>query len=90
MILGGESVYNEDDYVMVLKTPAEVISIAKAVEKADDDFLRKGYNQIDPQDYGLRLTEEDLDYTCTWFNDSKEFWKLAASEGRYVLFTVDQ
>jgi len=90
VILGGESVYNEDDYVMVLKTPAEVISIAKAVEKADDDFLRKGYNQIDPEDYGLRLTEEDLDYTCTWFNDSKEFWKLAASEGRYVLFTVDQ
>lgn len=92
VILGGELLYYEDDYVMSLKTPEEVVEIAKAVEAITEEYLRNGYNQISPddEDYAEFLSEEDFQYTWEWFNISKDFWKLAAKENRYVLFTADQ
>ena len=42
------------------------------------------------KDYGFPLTDEDFEYTWNWFNGTREFWKLAAQENRYVLFTADQ
>ena len=92
VILGGELLYKKDDYIMSLKTPEEVVEIAKAVETITEEDLRNGYNQIlsDDEDYAEFLSEEDFQYTWEWFNKSKEFWKLAAKENRYVLFTADQ
>ena len=92
VILGGELLYKKDDYIMSLKTPEEVAEITKAVEKVTEEDLRKGYNQIlpDDQDYAEFISEEDFQYTWDWFNRSKGFWKLAARENRYVLFTADQ
>ncbi len=92
VILGGEQLYNEDDYIMSLKTPEQVIEISKAIQKISIEDLRKGYNQIssDDEDYAEFLGEEDFLYTWEWFNLSKKFWELASKERRYVLFTVDQ
>ncbi len=90
IILGGENIYEEDDYIMSLKTPEQVEKIAEIIVTVSEEDLRKGYNKIDPKDYGFALTEEDFEYTWTWFKDSLEFWKKAASEKRYVLFTADQ
>jgi len=90
VILGGQQIYHKNDYIMSLKTPEQVEKIAVAIEKISKEDLRKGYNNIDNKDYGFDLTDEDFEYTWTWFQDSLEFWKKAASEKRYVLFTVDQ
>jgi len=92
VIFGGELLYKNDDYIMSLKTPEVVAEIAKAVEIITEEDLRKGYDQIlsDDEDYADFLSEDDFQYTWDWFNNSKEFWKLAAKENRYVLFTVDQ
>lgn len=92
VILGGELLYTKDDYIMSLKTPQEVVEIAKAVEAVTQEDLRNGYNRIpsDDEDYADFLSEEDFQYTWDWFNRSKEFWKLAAKENRYVLFSADQ
>jgi hypothetical protein len=90
VILAGELLYSEDDYIMSLKTPEQVSQIAEAVEKVTEDDLRKGYNRIDVKDYGFELSVEDFEYMWQWFNSSKEFWKKASQEKRYVLFTADQ
>ncbi|WP_197407616.1 YfbM family protein [Oceanivirga salmonicida] len=92
VILGGESLYQQDDYIMILKTPAQVKDIAKAIEEISKLELRKGYDKIplDDEDYSEFLSEEDFQYTWEWFEYSKKFWRLAAKENRYVLFTVDQ
>ncbi len=90
VILGGELIYDEDDYIMSLKTPEQVSQIASEIEKIDEDTLKKGYENIDTKDYGFSLTDEDFEYTWNWFSGSKDFWKQAAEENRYVLFTVDQ
>lgn len=92
VILGGKLLYTEDDYIMSLKTPDEVVKIAKAVELITEDDLRNGYNQISSEDgsYAEFLSEEDFQYIWVWLTSSIEFWKLASKEYRYVLFTADQ
>jgi len=92
VILGGELLYKEDDYIMSLKTPEEVVEIAQAVETVTEEDLKNGYNQIlpDDNDYAEFLSDEDFKYTWQWFNSSKEFWRKASLEKRYVLFTADQ
>jgi hypothetical protein len=90
VVLAGELLYHEDDYIMSLKTPEQVLKIANAIGAITEENLREGYNKIDSQAYGFELTDEDFEYTWTWFQESLEFWKKAATEKRYVLFTVDQ
>jgi Domain of unknown function (DUF1877) len=90
VILGGEIIYFEDDYIMSLKTPEQVKQIALKVNNVDEKYLKNGYDKIDVVEYGLELTDDDFNYTWIWFDGSKEFWKLAADENRYVLFTADQ
>ena len=90
VILGGELLYHEDDYIMSLKTPEQTKKIADAIEEISDKDLRIGYKKISSSDYGFDLTDDDFEYTWTWFQNSKDFWKKAASENRFVLFTVDQ
>lgn len=90
VIMGGEIIYNADNYIMTLKTPEQVKAIATEVIKIDKDNLKKRYYNIDEVDYEFPLTEEDFEFTWEWFDLSKEFWKLASRENRFVLFTVDQ
>lgn len=45
---------------------------------------------IDEEDYGMETDEEDFEYTWEYIQDSLDFWKTAAEEKRYVLFTVDR
>ena len=38
----------------------------------------------------MKLDEEDFEYTWENLEYSLDFWKRAAEEKRYVLFTVDR
>jgi hypothetical protein len=90
VILGGESLYSEDDYIMSLKTPAQVREIAQALPRVSPDHLRAGYSRINPEQYGFELTDQDFEYTWGNFEGLPEFFARAAAADRYVLFTVDQ
>ncbi|RGZ01609.1 DUF1877 family protein [Clostridium sp. AM58-1XD] len=104
VIFGGEFLYGlvrkssgkvtcpraEDDEYIILKTPEEVKEIAKVLPYRTKEECRKCYYMIDKEDYGLQTDEEDFEYTWTYLQDSLDFWKKAAEENRYVLFTVDR
>lgn len=90
VILGGEILYHESDYIMTLKDPEMVAAVAQRISGVDERVLRTGYEGIDVKDYGFPLTQEDFQYTWDWFNQSRGFWQRAAEEKRYVLFTADQ
>jgi hypothetical protein len=47
VILGGQQIYHEADYIMSLKTPEQVVEIAAAIEILSKEDLRNGYNKID-------------------------------------------
>jgi len=88
----GEVVYpeGEDDAYMILKTPKQVTEIAKALPEKTKDECRKCYYMIDEEDYGWQPDEEDFEYTWEYLQSSLDFWKKAAEENKYVLFTVDR
>lgn len=90
VVLGGQSLYGQDDYILSLKTPEQVKDVAAAVADITEEELRQRYYAIDPEEYGLELTEEDFQYTWEWFQEVRRLYQTAASESRHVLFTADQ
>ena len=90
VVLGGESLYTGSDYIMVLKTPDDVRHVAAELPTITEADFRKKYFSIDPANYGFPVDEEDFAYTWSWFQEVREFWLHAATEGRFVLFTADQ
>jgi len=89
-VLAGELLYTQSDYIMTLKSPAQVRDIAKALQGLTETQFRARYDAIDSNSYGFDLTNEDFDYTWRWFQKVRELYSRAANEGRYVLFTADQ
>ena len=47
VVLGGELLYTDDDYIMSLKNPSQVRDISNAIEKIDIDDFRNKYFKID-------------------------------------------
>lgn len=90
VILGGELLYTESDYIMSRKTPKQVKDVALAVPSITEAHLRERYFGIDPEGYGLEVSEEDLQYTWDWFRGVRELFLRAASDGCYVLFAASQ
>ena len=87
-ILGGEKFYQLDDYIVTLKTPAEVKEIAKTLLAVEEHRFKQNYFQIDAADYGMPTTDEDYEYTWAYFGEMREFYRRAAEAGRFVLFTA--
>ena len=90
VVLAGELLYTDSDYIMSLKTPDQVADIAKALPAIDEGEFRRRYFAIDEQSYGSPLSDEDFEYTWQWFQGVRDLYLRVASQRRYVLFTADQ
>ena len=89
-VLGGELLYSGDDFIMSLKSPSQVSDVAGSLADIDLEAFRKLYFAIPADDYDAALDEQDCEYTWSWFEEVREFFQRAATEGTYVLFTADQ
>jgi hypothetical protein len=90
VFFGGRTLNENDDYFVVLTTPAEVTEIAKALGNVTDSWLRSRYFGIPFPDYQSEKSDEDWEYTVSNFRGLPDFFARAAGAGRYVIFTVDQ
>lgn len=90
VVLAGELLYTGDDYIMTLKTPAQVRDIDGALRQMTETEFRERYFRIDATDYDVELSEDDLEYTWGWFGGVRDLYMRAAAVDRYVLFTADQ
>jgi len=90
VVLGGDRLYKDSTFIMVLKTPDQVRDVAATLPSVTESEFRRRYFAINPETYGCSPNEEDFGYTWDWFQGVREFWLRAAAEGRYVLFTADQ
>jgi hypothetical protein len=90
VILGGEQIYEDEDYIMSLKTPQQVKDVADALKNISKEHLKSAYFKMEAQSYGSPMSNEDFEYTWHWFTRSIDFWNRAAEQNRYVLFTADQ
>jgi hypothetical protein len=89
-VLAGELLYTESDYIISLKTPQQVQDIAAALLAVTEAVFRERYYTIDPESYGMDLSDEDLEYTWESFQSVRDLYQRAAAAERYVLFTADQ
>ena len=90
VVLAGELLYTDSDYIMSLKTPQQVRDIAAALSAITEAEFRGRYFAIDARSYSTPLSEEDFQYTWDWFQSVRDLYTRAAKEGRFVLFTADQ
>jgi hypothetical protein len=90
LILGGEPLYSKDDYIMSLKSPAQVQEVLPGLRSMTKERFRPLYFSIPQADYGVPLSEGDFEYTWAHLSGLPPFWELAAAERRYILFTADQ
>jgi hypothetical protein len=90
VVLAGELLYTDDDYIMSLKTPSQVKDIANAIRLISVEDFRTRYFNLNSDDYGLELTDEDFEYTWEWFQNVQQLYERASADDRFVLFTADQ
>jgi hypothetical protein len=90
IILEGEYLVDNDEYIISLKTPEQVSDIAARIGEITEDELKRRYRMIDPEQYGMPLSDDDEGYTWDWFCGIVDFYRRAAEAGRWVIFTVDQ
>ncbi len=89
VVLGGQSLYDGEDFLMTLKTADEVRDIASALAELTEAEFRLRYAGLGP-DYDGETGEEDLVYTWEWFQGVRDLYLQAAESGKSVLFTADQ
>ena len=92
VILGGEDISVEDDYIIFVKSPSHVREIAAGLEGFTKQRLRKGYSQITEAncDWYLQVGENDFMYTWSWFEELCKFYQRAAAANKYVIFSASQ
>ena len=90
VVLGGQKLHEHDDYLISLKTPEQVRHVASALANIDEVEFRRRYDALDPGQYDGEIGDDDFAYTWDWFQGVRALFQVAASEGRYVLFSVDQ
>ena len=88
VVLGGRSLYEGDDYRVILVAAKDVRDIAVTLARLDQVLFKRLYEQIDRKAYGRPLSPEDFAYTWESFIPLQKFWKQAADAQRAVVFTV--
>lgn len=88
-ILGGEHLYDENDYIISLKDAEQVAQIAAALSQVTPQEFRRGYDRINPANYDGEYGLEDFQFTWDEFEQLVQFYQHAAAANRPVLFTVD-
>jgi hypothetical protein len=89
-ILGGDHLYSKSDYIASLIEPGKVRDVATALAGVTRQVISEAYMRINPDEYGLDLSNDDLEYTWETFQGLPAFFAKAAQAGRAVLFTADQ
>lgn len=89
-VLNGAQMYVGDDYIVSFVDVPNVKQVSDAIASLNESEFRTRYNAIDEQDYGMPLSDEDFEYTWSYFNALRDFYARAANSSRSVLFSVDQ
>ena len=90
VVLGGQSLYAGNDYIMTLKRADQVRAAAPLLAAFTRETMRAAYNRLNPKNYDGDIGDDDFEYTWDHFQQLRAFWQRAAQKGRHVLFTADQ
>jgi hypothetical protein len=87
-VLSGKNLYKKPSQAWYIgyTAPEEVKETAEALGPITERWMRERYWAIDPEAYGMELSEADFKYTWGWFRPLRAFFKRAAKDGRAVVF----
>ncbi|TWT87273.1 hypothetical protein Mal64_28110 [Pseudobythopirellula maris] len=89
-ILGGERLFEGEDYIICLTKPDEVKDVSMALRDLDQEELKRRYQMIPAAEYDVELGEDDFGYLWENFEGLRGFYQRASQAGRAVVFTADQ
>lgn len=89
-VLGGRQLHQGEDYILSYVSADEVAQVAAALDSIDKPQMLARYGQIGQHGYDGHVGEDDFEYTWSYFDSLREFYRDAARLGRPVLFSVDQ
>jgi Domain of unknown function (DUF1877) len=79
------------EWIVNLLDPDDVRRAAAAIRGIDRAELRRRYEGIDAAVYyRFGKSEDDFEYTWSWFPQLQAFFQRAVDAGRWVVFLVDQ
>ncbi len=88
-ICGGLQLFRGREYTVSYVSAPQVKDVAAALAKITKAWMRKRYDQLDPDEYDeVEIGDEDFAYTWENFLDVRRFYKKAAEAGRAVIFTA--
>jgi hypothetical protein len=89
-ICGGRQLFRGRDYTVSYVSASQVKDVAFALAKITRAWMRKRYDQLDPEEYDeVEMGDDDFEYTWENFLHLRRFYKKVAQAGRAVIFTVD-
>jgi hypothetical protein len=89
-VLGGESLWDRDDWIVILITAGQVRAAASAIQPITREEFHARYDRIDVATYDVPLSEDDFLYTWRNFVDVKGAFARWAKEGKWLLFVAAQ
>src|SRR5579863_10009000 len=78
-IMGGQTLYSGDDYIVRLVAPDQVGDVGRALAALKVEDFKEKYWRIDSRDYGIELSEDDFTYTWDYFSGLPDFFARAAA-----------
>lgn len=89
VIFADRNLYDdEDEYYISLVTPKRVAAVVAAIRGIDQAWMRQQYTALGGDYGGYPTSDEDFEYTWSWFAQLRTFFGRAAKAGRWVSFTV--
>jgi hypothetical protein len=91
LVCGGRQLiaWEETEYTVAYVNAQQVKDVAAAAQRIRQDALHDLYDQIDAEDYGQPLSDEDFAVVWVCFTQIVQLFTRAASANRAIIFTVD-
>jgi hypothetical protein len=87
-ICGGQQLYSGEDYTVSFVSATQVKDVEVALSQIIEHWMQEQYFNIPQNEYGV-LSDDDFQYTWTWFQEVRQLYKKASINDRAVIFTVD-
>jgi hypothetical protein len=87
VVLGGESMVEDDDETVVLLEPSGVAAAAHSMKTLTQEHFRERYFRLCPG-YAPEFGEQDFAYTWSHLESVRDFFARAAKAKRSVVFTA--
>lgn len=96
-VLGGTQLSDRSDWIISFVEPAFVKEVVTAIASIEEAWFHEQYFGLHQNPPGFRvhryevdLTEQDFEYTWSYFCEVRDFYRRAAERGLAVIFAVDQ